>query len=54
MYDDNDYDDGGGCCWKCDLNVVFSLSGFKATDNKEKLLLLLEYFGFFLLFFLLG
>lgn len=56
MYDDNDDDDDGGgcCCWKCDLNVVFSLSGFKVTDYKEKLLLLLEYFGFFLLFFLLG
>lgn len=37
-----------------DLNVVFSLSGFKVTDHKEKLLLLLEYFGFFLLFSLLG
>lgn len=47
MYDGDDDDDGGGCWRKSDLNVVFSLSGCKETDNKEKLLLLLEYFGFF-------
>lgn len=48
--DDRVDDDGGGggcCCWKCDPNVVFSLSGLEVPENKEKLLLLLEYFWFF-------